>query len=373
MSLYWQHLIKYYNLRTYVRFFVSSKLNEDQYKKIQKLNDDLKCLGLGYKKEKKSISKAEILSHEKSFRVYVDLLRRLHPLRSSRRKKGKPVTLKVQEKINLQDLFTQWYRDRNQEDENNTFLFKELNNGSNIGYYNNMIIQPWTVNFQQTLLNEDQVSEKEDLEAVDEGGPTREFISQVCKQIGSLCISIPCKKYMKAPKPLPIGTKVMVYRGATELDIGSGYEGIISKRVQEHGVYTYEVTGDTFVEKSVRRGDLDVLLFNIELFETHSAGVVPVTDEKLQNEVEMLFQSSKDDNIEAENAKEDIIDIAKKYYRAIGRIMCHCMVSWSNDKTLSFDEKKMFNFKIASEALPSFFRNGEIRKTKTNMYIYINL
>ena len=59
------------------------------------------------------------------------------------------------------------------------------------------------------------------------------------------------------------------------------------------GAYTYEVMGDTFVEKSVPRGDLDVLLFNIEIFESHRAGVVPVTDEKLQNEVEILFQSSK--------------------------------------------------------------------------------
>ena len=348
--------------------FVSSKLNEDQYKKIEKLKDDLKCLGLGYKKEKKSISKAEILSYEKSFRVYVDLLRRLHPPQfKSKGKEEPPVTLSVQEKINLQDLFDQWYRYRGRKDKS-TFLFTNLNKGSNIGYYNNKIILPWKVNFKQTLLNEEQTAAKYDLEAVDEGGPTREFISQVCKQMGSLCISVPCKKYMKVPKSLPIGTKVRVYRGGTKIDIGSGYEGIISKREQKHGVYTYEVTGDTFVENSVRGEDLDVLVFNIALFETHSAGVVPVTDEKLQNEVEILFQSNTDFDIEARNAKEDILDIAKKYYRAIGRIMCHCMVSWSDDKDLSFEEKKMFHFKIASEALPSFFRNGETRITNPNIF-----
>ena len=47
------------------------------------------------------------------------------------------------------------------------------------------------------------------------------------------------------------------------------------------------------------------------------------------------------------------------------------MVLWSDDKKLTLDKKKMFNFTIASEALPSFFRNPSM--TYTDSYKLLDL
>lgn len=73
----------------------------------------------------------------------------------------------------------------------------------------------------------------------------------------------------------------------------------------------------------------------VELFEESPVGAMPTSDEKLRCEG-------------IKNIEPDVVEIivgkAKRYYRAIGRIMFHSLVR---------------GFVVSSTAMPRFYRNGE--------------
>ena len=91
------------------------------------------------------------------------------------------------------------------------------------------------------------------------------------------------------------------------------------------------------VESTSRARKVDT----VALFEDTSSGVMVTTDVKLESDIEAILKK----NVKHENrVKKNAIEQAKRYIRAIGRIMLHAL---ANRQTLP------------TNALPPFFINCE--------------
>jgi len=97
-------------------------------------------------------------------------------------------------------------------------------------------------------------------------------------------------------------------------------------------------------------GSLSILVesTSVALFEDTSSGVMVTTDEKLNSDIEatetVIELLKKNAVKQANRVKENAIEQAKRYIRAIGRIMLHAL---ANRQTLP------------TNALPPFFINCE--------------
>jgi hypothetical protein len=111
-------------------------------------------------------------------------------------------------------------------------------------------------------------------EAVDEGGPTRQFFNEVNTKLSALYVSIP--------------------------------------------------TGKKF-----------------ELFESTPGGLLPLTDDVIEMKTKAM----------AGDKKEAFIDQVKCYYRAVGRLMAHCIFQIENEHG---------QLPILQHVLPSFYKQGEV-------------
>jgi hypothetical protein len=77
-----------------------------------------------------------------------------------------------------------------------------------------------------------------------------------------------------------------------------------------------------------------------EDFDDTPGGLVPVKDEKIKCETAM-----------AGDEKEAVIDQIKCYYRAVGRLMAHCIFQTDNEHG---------QLPILQHTLPSFYKQGEV-------------
>ena len=198
---------------------------------------------------------------------------------------------------------------------------------------------------------------KEEIErstAVDEGGPTREFLSQIWQQMGNLAVSMDIPEGAEKDVDLEVGSTVMVKDkgysvGGTVVKIN---ERDFSLGKGKKAMETYNICLEDGGEKlAVKRNKIFAMEVRIKLFERQLTGFVPSSDEKTIHDIERTAKRAvpgSEDTLEISDAREklikDTLHKMKKFYCAIGRIMIHCLAT---------------DHPISSVAMPRFYQNGE--------------
>jgi hypothetical protein len=102
-------------------------------------------------------------------------------------------------------------------------------------------------------------------------------------------------------------------------------------------------TRQFFNEVNTQLGDLSVsiqMTKNVKLFESTPGGLLPLTDDMIKSKTAMAGEE-----------QEAVVDQIKCYYRAVGRLMAHCIFQIDNAHG---------QLPILQHALPSFYKQGEV-------------
>ena len=186
------------------------------------------------------------------------------------------------------------------------------------------------------------IKKKDGMEGIDEGGPTSQFITEFCMQLGDLSVMIPIDDEIKKgsrAKNQKNGEDYIVPAEGWKVEY-LGRAATISK------FDIFSKTADLFddegnlIKNGVSRADFIVKAIAIKLFDKQASGLVPQTNNYLEQEFEnakrfVCFLVS-DDQYYA---------TVKKYYRAVGRFLLHVISDGRNP--------------IPSTVMPEFFQNGE--------------
>jgi len=224
------------------------KVNQEQRHKVEELNSLLKRLGLEKDEDDAEISERDYESFRSIFQNCIDAIK----AKPKPKKKVIRIEFSVENNFSLQKLLDDLDE---RENKDNSFLLRDLSFHKDKHFHASKLIVDWVIKFGAAL---------------DEGGPTKHFFSEVWAQLETL-------------------------------------------KVHAFGV-------------------------EVELFEESPVGAMPTSDEKLRCEG-------------IKNIEPDVVEIivgkAKRYYRAIGRIMFHSLVR---------------GFVVSSTAMPRFYRNVIFRE-----------
>ena len=194
-----------------------------------------------------------------------------------------------------------------------------------------------------------KLDESDTMQGVDEGGPTSQFISAFCKQLGDLYVMLPIGTDVK-------GRENMIDLSRCELKktaflqpergdkvIYNGRKATVkkyySRNIDEFDTADLSFNGGEEEVFQVKRNDFEVKEVAIKLFDQQSSSFVPQRDDYFRNaydKVKSYLPKTKPDELEKK---------AKLYYRAVGRFLLHVMSDGRNP--------------IPSTTMPEFFRNGE--------------
>lgn len=267
---------------------------KDEEGKDEVVKDEDLCV---VKKQEKQVSEEEINFYRTPIRALIGDLKMsvTGPIVSGKDK----VDIHTPAKVNLQELFDKWFEDGKSNDKNEkTFLFRELVVRNH--NHTKKVLWPWNVKMDSEL--KEIIGNKntlKDLTAIDEGGPTRAFISAFNDQMGVLSVSI---------------------------------------HVPTSWISEEKRTVMPEQKREIR----------VKLFENGSSCFVPVRDASF--EIDMKAYGILPCSQEA--AKREIIEKAKKFYRAIGRIFIHIICNDEGDNTVST---------ISASLLPEMLRNVLLR------------
>ena len=203
------------------------------------------------------------------------------------------VVIETQAKIDIQDLFNQWYEAG---EKDKTFLFRELSRNQE-----KKVLWPWNVQIGTApLYSEIKGNRKalKDLIAIDEGGPTRAFISAFNDEMGSLSVSV----------------------------------SVPEDWIKEQSKHKFRS----------RRGIVEI---KRELFSREKSSYVPIRD--------VLFDHQDIIEDKQKDAREMLVAKAKKFYRAIGRIFAHIICQDQIENTV---------FTISTKLIPKLLRNVLLQK-----------
>jgi len=204
------------------------RTNKDQYEKLQMLEEEKKNLNVVEKEAVPELDSATLARYKKTFNAYFSTVK--SALRSLTEEDEHDLVIETPEDFIMQDFFDKWY-DARKNKGNASLLLKSLSCRKNENFHGRKIVNKWNVSFAnaaETKMNKDTKTNEDT--AIDEGGPTREFLSQCWKQMSGL-------------------------------------------RVRK-----LEKTKSGLKEKSVK------------LFETQDNGVVPLTDDGLREKLKNTFQ-----------------------------------------------------------------------------------
>lgn len=184
----------------------------------------------------------------------------------------------------------------------------------------------------------------DEMEGVDQGGPTSQFISEFCMQLGDLCVYLPIRKDAK-------NSDEMIDTSRHELDHKyfllpkKDDQVFFNDRIAKVKNYQNEAADLIFEDNceevsNVRRADFVVTKIAIPLFDKQTGGLVPQMDVNFQNEHDKSRPFGPTMDVEAIKEK------AKLYYRAVGRFLLHVFADGRNT--------------IPSTVMPALFQNGEL-------------
>ncbi len=186
-----------------------------------------------------------------------------------------------------------------------------------------------------------------DFQAVDEGGPTSQFISDVCLQLSSLSVMLPIGK-----DTVSYG-KIVLDFSRKELDAANFLPPVVGCEVDFQGttctvmLYDDKKSQATLVKSdgeqvpNVDRYQFVITKVPIKLFEEFPCGIFPQRDDSFEN----TFEFYRGKKVLPTMTKEDVEKKARLYLRAVGRFLLHVMVDGKNP--------------IPSTILPEMLRNGE--------------
>ena len=194
-----------------------------------------------------------------------------------------------------------------------------------------------------------KLDESDTMQGVDEGGPTSQFISEFCKQLGDLYVMLPIGTDVKGQKNIidvsryelektdflqPQRGDKVIYDGRK-----ATVKKYYSRNIDE--LDTADLSFNVGEEEvfQIKRNDFEVKEVAIKLFDQQPSGFVPQRDDFFRNaydKVKSYLPKTNPDRLQ---------DKAKLYYRAVGRFLLHVMSDGRNP--------------IPSSAMPEIFRNGE--------------
>jgi hypothetical protein len=281
--------------------------------------------------------------------------------------KEEKVVIKLPNKLNLQDFFENSISKSAPKE--STFLFRELENKAKkvdvernahlrTQYYGYKLLLDWDVRFEAPIKRKNgrKILGGDQMEGIDEGGPTSQFVSQFCSQLGELYVMLPIKndtsknyvdlsggnidpsKFL-TPKR---GYKVR-YQGREATIMRYYSETVIKNSPQSLGkLYSADLSfnDNDSVEEGVHRHKYQVIEIAIQLYVQQTSGFEPLKDDSFQNEYDVARK------YEPQITVDDLAKTARKYYRAVGRFLLHVMIDGKNP--------------IPSTTMPLFWRNGKM-------------
>ncbi len=167
----------------------------------------------------------------------------------------------------------------------------------------------------------------EEITAVDEGGPTAQFISDFCLQLSSLAVML----------ELGNDTSLQPFIGCEVEYKGRCKATIIQYDVQK-GTATILTDNREEVE-NVERHEFIVKKVPIKLFDVYPSGIFPERDDFFHNSFERYKKYEPRMDTQQIEAK------ARLYFEAVGRFFLHIMADGRNP--------------IPASAFPEMLRNGE--------------
>jgi len=315
-------------------------LSPDQHKKVEQRDEIKRRLGIPVK-EKSTISDdpSEWFTYRSIFSNLLDCAKAIV---SSLKMGSGTITIKVEQCFNLQELFDSWH---DMALKTRLFLFRSLDDMTkkknkeeelkNIHAWK--LLADWKVSYEDTKKSE---------KALDEGGPTREFFSQVFRQMGDLTVMVGVTDKYREKYGLSVGDSVR-FRSEVENKLGL----IVKKIVNGNDggpPETYQILcrdGEDVMYAT--QENIELRQKPIKLFESTDEGFIPVKNEMIIDNIDRFQQFDNSSEKKKKKRKEDIIERVQVYYRAIGRIMLHCLAT---------------NHPISSAAMPRFFQNVLFRK-----------
>eukprot|EP00551_Chaetoceros_affinis_P008906 CAMPEP_0203668946 /NCGR_PEP_ID=MMETSP0090-20130426/5430_1 /ASSEMBLY_ACC=CAM_ASM_001088 /TAXON_ID=426623 /ORGANISM="Chaetoceros affinis, Strain CCMP159" /LENGTH=945 /DNA_ID=CAMNT_0050533503 /DNA_START=144 /DNA_END=2981 /DNA_ORIENTATION=- len=321
-----------------------SKRQADNYKEKMELYEKL---GLERKKNVK-LDEATVEKWRKVTRNFFDSIEKILKMAAS---KDEKITIKLPFHFILQDFFEERYKSKAEQNaQNSSFLFRELKKGNSKQQNNDFsykLFLKWNVEFDAPKnIGIRSRKMRTELKAVDEGGPTSQFISEFCMQLGDLSVMLPFEsevKYnvnnvdgandWKSDLLVPLkGSKVM-------------YKKIIMT-VTNYSEETGKADlsdGDGTEYFRVQRKDFKVKTIPIKIFESTPSGCIPENDAFFSNHYDMYVAKKFTPEIE----KTEFEEKARLYFRAIGRFLLHVIYDGKNP--------------IPTSVMPELYRNVLLR------------
>ena len=192
------------------------------------------------------------------------------------------------------------------------------------------------------------IKKKDHMEGIDQGGPTSQFITEFCMQLGDLSVVINIDSEIKKGSRKKNDSELNKFKNGEDYIVpAEGWKVEYLGRAATISKFDiFSKTADLFddegnlIKNGVSRADFIVKAIAIKLFDKQASGLVPQTDNYLEQE----FDNAKrfvgflvsDDQYYA---------TVKKYYRAVGRFLLHVISDGRNP--------------IPSTVMPEFFQNGE--------------
>jgi len=172
-----------------------------------------------------------------------------------------------------------------------------------------------------------------DITAIDEGGPTRTFISAFCDQMGDLAIFVAIGREEDTD-----GRYIAPTHGWRVTVKDSKEDGTIVK--YDGMTRKFVVRLDNKKQVLLARDEFKVEIVKIPLFEEEGQdSFIPSRDRVFKHGSDLV------ESYVPELTPDEIIEKAKKFYRAIGRFFLHVIFDGNNT--------------LSTVVLPEMLRNGE--------------
>mmetsp|Transcript_793 Transcript_793/g.1364 ORF Transcript_793/g.1364 Transcript_793/m.1364 type:complete len:373 (-) Transcript_793:1061-2179(-) len=312
--------------------------------KVKLLEENRKALNVTEKPKMLTVHDID----EGSFRAYKD---HVTPLMVRKResvftegREYSPVKITIPPTMNIQELFDKWF-DEGTKDK--TFLFRPLDNLSTkngAGEFAWKVLIDWDVVVE---VPKDVMRRGfKELTAVDQGGPTRAFITAFCEQLRDLCVYVPVKHQNDLEEP-PNLSRVKTQSGKEGIVIWVRTESREKENKPKQELATFKIKLEDGYE-ILERSQFEVKEIPFPLFdETIINCAVPHRKQTFESFFDNKYYR-KAIGTSAEYNLDYVLHKACRYYEAIGRVIIHAI----------FDDNVVLSSVVLPQLLINYFIHG---------------
>lgn len=181
--------------------------------------------------------------------------------------------------------------------------------------------------------------------AVDQGGPTRAFVTAFCEQLRDLCVYVPLMYEEKLTEPPPL-SRVQKWLGekGTVMRKRKGMRG--NNNVETEEQKKVRIKFDDGHEELLERSEFEVVSYPFPLFDESCVSyAVPNRDISFES---MFYNIKFKGALGAEWNLELLLQKVCRYYEAIGRVIVHAL----------FDEKMILSSVVMPQLLKKYLIHG---------------